>query len=63
MTEAKGGENLGLRLACSPGAGQVGQQGCNRSTRTAEPCRHFLSSQRTMAQKQVQPSTFPPPGP
>lgn len=29
----------------------------------AETCRHFLSSQRTMAQKQAQPSTFPPPGP
>lgn len=25
----------------------------------ADPCRHFLSSQRTMAQKQVQPVHFP----
>ena len=26
---------------------------------TADPCPHFLSNQRTMAEKQVQPARFP----
>lgn len=61
MAEAEGSENLGLKLTRSPSRAGVTKRGCGGCPGTADPCRHFLSSQRTMAQKQVQLFHFPIP--